>query len=778
MNPRKPLDAQFPLQPLLLPVALWGNKDSGLLLTDDDEFRSQTSVVALTSYNHSGASSATANFRKLNSDSMAPPLINKLQTSISTSEHPQNLTKSSLVNLGVAFATKVLCRFALSACIWMLIPSPAHGQNDLSASATILSGESATAAMLRNQPEKDYEFNRASLRDVLRFLASDAGISYVSVPEVEKAEDRLVTFTLRASPFRALEVIAKANGVALFYEDGVWFLRPYDNKELVARIYKLKYNTQEKITSDSAAASAPQTASSSSIASGNNSGPDTGLSLQGVTTIFKSDPKQLVDDIKSLLGIPTTGFQATNAGEVTVDSPASLGMPPSSVQPQTGLVGTNVGGEPNGPQVIWNSDSNTLYIVATRQQQEWVAGYLVSMDRPQPLIAIEVKFLETNKDPREKIGIDWSGTLEEGFTVAARDIRATPNGQISVETNRFSDELSGTLPPGQVPYDSQQNTRRAIVESGMPYSAVLSASDVAVTLQAFLRDRDTSQVQYPRVLTRNNREVVIRSVINQPVLASSSSVTQGIGGTTAASIAYLPIGTIINVLPKEMSDGSIALNVTISISNIINEVPISGSLYPVASTRVFSAALSVTSGYTLAIGGLDEADDVMVRNGVPFLKDIPLLGEAFKSKDRSQRKKNLILFITPTLLPHSGVRGIAETPKSLVPERPGQPTPPAFSVEGFLVGGRNAVAGAVTWVQWRAEILQSTVTENLTNQTTIDEINGLAMLCDRLLTQIDLLIEAFPDQREALTSSASSIELAQSSLRKLSSSAQKNFLRF
>jgi len=188
-----------------------------------------------------------------------------------------------------------------------------------------------------------------------------------------------------------------------------------------------------------------------------------------------------------------------------------------------------------------------------------------------------------------------------------------------------------------------------------------------------MRDRDSSQVQYPRVLTRNNREVVIRSVLNQPVLASSSTVTQGVGGTTAASVGYLPIGTIINVLPKEMADGSIAMNVSISISNIVNEVRIGRDqdLYPVASTRVFYAALSVQSGYTVAIGGLQEARDQNVENGIPYLKDIPLLGQAFRSSDRRRANKNLIMFITPTLLPPAGVEGVAETPQSILPRRPG-----------------------------------------------------------------------------------------------------------
>ncbi len=51
--------------------------------------------------------------------------------------------------------------------------------------------EGLLAKSLREQPAKDYEFNRAALRDVLRFLAADAGISYISVPEVGAVEDRL-----------------------------------------------------------------------------------------------------------------------------------------------------------------------------------------------------------------------------------------------------------------------------------------------------------------------------------------------------------------------------------------------------------------------------------------------------------------------------------------------------------------------------------------------------------------------------------------------------------
>ena len=192
---------------------------------------------------------------------------------------------------------------------------------------------------------------------------------------------------------------------------------------------------------------------------------------------------------------------------------------------QTNLIaqGVSRGGDDDGDtptaKVIWNSDSNTLYVVATRQQHQWIEGYLASADRPQPLIAVEVKFFETSKDPREQFGVDWTGVL------GGNGVNATL-GEMSTEVNL--DRIGDTL---------------------APQTAVLSIDDVNLRLNALIQDQDVSIVSYPRVLTLNNREVVIRSVINQPVLGSSSSSSLGAGATTTSSVTYLPIGTVIN-LPR------------------------------------------------------------------------------------------------------------------------------------------------------------------------------------------------------------------------------------
>ena len=647
----------------------------------------------------------------------------------------------------VAFAAGLL--FAIA---------PARGASEDSRSAAERTAtEAAVADDLRAQPAKSYEFNRAALRDVLRMLADDAGISFVSLPDTSIDENALVTFTLKTSPFRALEIIAKANGVALFYDGGVWYLRPFNDQELIGRTYKLEYNTQETVENTGSSANSPSTSAGGigGTQSGGGSSQDLGLSLQGATNIYKVNPNPMIKDIKALLGLPTDGFSAEIAPDASVNSFGPLGTSPREVRAASPKSARDNTAGANGAQVIWNSDSNTLYVVATRQQHEWIEGYLASVDRPQNLIAIEVKFFESTKDPRKQLGLDWSGTLQEGYGVKLSNINAR------VDLNGMVDPAMGLAG-----------------SAFAPGTAVLSADDVAVRLRAFLDDHDTSTVSYPRVLTVNNREVVIRSVINQPVLASSSSVTPGVGGTTTASVAYLPIGTIINVLPKVLADHSIVLNVSVTVSSIVGEEPIAGNNYPIASSRVYTAELHVDSGYTLAIGGLEEASDDRLRNGIPFLKDIPLLGEVFKSNDHKRKKKNLMIFITPTMLSPRSTVGIADQPQSVIPTSPNEPKPPAFTTDGMLVGGSAALDNAVSWVARRQEYYAETVKENRTEKKTLEEIAGVVGVCQLLMDQISLMKEARPSETRHYDHFLDQVEQTSGRLQALQTKAKKDLLDF
>lgn len=633
----------------------------------------------------------------------------------------------------------------------------------------------AMAAKLRNAPAKLYEFDRASLRDVLRFLADDAGIPFVALQESSAAENTLVTFTLKASPFRTLETVAKANGVTIFYENGVWFMRPTNEKELVGRIYKIKFNPQDNVKYEGGNGTTGGSANSSSSSSSGSGIGD--INMQGATTVFKVETPKIIDQIKSLLGIPTSSVSATQAGEASVENFGSLQTTPSAVAPGSQLAANTTGD--GGPQVIYNGDSGTVYVIATRQQHQWVEGYLSAVDRPQALIGIEVKFFETTKDPSKELGIDWAGTLQGGFDVSLKDIQASPNGSINIDTSDQNARQSGQLPSGQSPYNYSTYNKDYTISAAMPYSAVLSVHDVSVALGAFLSDNETTTVQYPRVLTINNREVVIRSVVNQPVLASSSSVTPGVGGTTTAEVEYLPIGTIINILPKTMPDNSVVLNVAITISSIVGTTTIQGNSYPIASSRIYNAALQVDSGYTLAVGGLEQAFDDYARNGVPFLRDIPGIGELFKAKGRSRSKKNLIIFITPTIITNRmSSPGIAEVPQSVIPLRSNEPTPPAFTPQGRLVGGAAAIDEATRWLERQIEYYRQVTKESRTDKDSMRQLASVINSAQMLLTEIQLLEDQNPGNIEQLVKKEERTLSLIQDLNKVQSAARQDLLSF
>ena len=643
---------------------------------------------------------------------------------------------------------------------------PLRGQSRLATSPLY----EKAAQPLRSAPIKEYEFDKASVRDVLRFLADDAGIDFVAMPEEGNDGAKLITFSLKKSPFSALETIAKMNGVTLVYEDEIWHMRPLSDKSLIARTYKIRFNTGEINNSSGSAISNSQStnfgssyngsttgySSGSSYSNGNYNAGSSGIGqigLNGMNNTFSTTAEDLVQAVKGIVGIRTSGINHIIApGVNSVGNFGKLESPQSSstISPAQhfGRASSNES-KSNGSQVIWNSDNNSLFVVANIQQHQLVEKYLETVDKPQPLIAVEVKFFETTKDPRKQMGVDWSGTMDGGYGLSLSGLSS------NVDLNKI------------------QNT-------DMPMTAILSGPDVQAKVLALVKDRETTTVSYPRVLTKNNREVAIQSVVNQPVLSAQSSTTPGVGGTTTSSVSYLPIGTSINVLPKRLEDGRISLQVLITVSSIIGSEIIDGNSYPVASSRVFTAPLEVESGYTLAIGGLDEASDSREGAGLPILSKIPILRHGFKSDNKTHSRKNMLIFITPTLLdPKSG--GISETPISEMPMRGNKVVQkiPSVKANGSLVGGINSISGAMKWIEKEHSIIKQIVREKRGSKKHSDRLDALNNSVIILQKQIAEHLISNPNNKKemeqknwALARLSESILITRKSLKK------KNFQLF
>ena len=222
----------------------------------------------------------------------------------------------------------------------------------------------AESSKLRNQPPKNYQFDRTVLSNVLRFLAEDAGLNYTLLPEVEGSLSTLVTYNVSASPFGALEIVADTHGVDLIFENDIWYMRPEDDQQLIARAYEIRFNPDEVAEAGSGA----------SVSDGEAGG----RSLEEIGNSFKVGIDEIVKNVEKILGVSLRGFDENIAEAKQKDNSNPLTLHVASNSPS----GDDTEDKAE-TQVLWNSDTNTLFVVTSRQQHQYVQAYLESIDKPQ-----------------------------------------------------------------------------------------------------------------------------------------------------------------------------------------------------------------------------------------------------------------------------------------------------------------------------------------------------------------------------------------------------------
>ncbi len=591
------------------------------------------------------------------------------------------------------------------------------------------------ASRLRSAAPQQYDFSKAMLSDVLRFLATDAGISFFSLPDDSADGSRLITFSIKSSPFQVLETLCKANGLAILPDNGIWYIRPADDRELIGKSYEIKNNAVELVERVSSGTGSSSTRSSGG--GGGVSGAAVGMDLQGTSQTFAVKRSEVINDIRTLLGLPP---EESDGGQSGGGAPGLGGS--GTDENAARAMNSNELSAVRKPKVIWKSDSNTLYIVATRLQHLWVEGYIAAADKPQTLIAIEVKFIETSRDPSREFGIDWSSTLGSGGNARqVTNVTSATDATTGLTTNTVNYNnvaTTGGYATSLANLLTGFNMNNVGSTLGFPATSVLSAQDVNVKLRALMQDQETNTTSYPRMVTLSNREVAIRAVVNQPVLDASSSASSGsVGATTTTKVAYLPIGTVLNILPKRMQADKVLLNMAVTVSSIIGTQVISGNPYPIASSRVYSAPVEIESGYTVAVGGLDEATEKEAQTGVPFLSKIPGLKWLFDYKSRSKNHKSLMLFITPTII-DARLGGLPVEPQSVVPQRPHLPGKPKIDTSsGALIGGSAALPRTVEYLSREAEILGNTVKESRITPELTQKLKELKIAVERVESQCE-----------------------------------------
>jgi general secretion pathway protein D len=192
--------------------------------------------------------------------------------------------------------------------------------------------------------------------------------------------------------------------------------------------------------------------------------------------------------------------------------------------------------------------------------------------------------------------------------------------------------------------------------SGLTPGMGFLSADGAKAVLSFLNSSSEAQVvSTPRVVTLDNETATISVTRNFPIInvtASTAGVSSG-----SSQITYSNIGTVLQVTPRITANDYIWLKVIPDVSSFFQTVrqTVAGVLYQADEfdQRHIETQVLIPNAHTLVMGGMVKDNPNAQYTKVPILGDIPVLGLAFRSQNKTMDKDNLLIFITPTIVQDS-----------------------------------------------------------------------------------------------------------------------------
>ena len=171
-------------------------------------------------------------------------------------------------------------------------------------------------------------------------------------------------------------------------------------------------------------------------------------------------------------------------------------------------------------------------------------------------------------------------------------------------------------------------------------------------MASFLNNEaDTKVISTPRTVTLDNEMATLAVTTAEPIFEVTPSTANTPG---SAQVVYTNVGTILQVTPRISANNTIALKVIPEVSDDGGQrsQTVGGLTYTADffDIRRIQTQVLIPSGNTLVMGGLVSDQQSQGYTKVPGFGDIPVLGNLFRSSNKSQNKRNLLIFITPTIV--------------------------------------------------------------------------------------------------------------------------------
>ncbi len=307
----------------------------------------------------------------------------------------------------------------------------------------------------------------------------------------------------------------------------------------------------------------------------------------------------------------------------------------------TQLVSPDSDGRPSrtpatGDSIIVTADTytNSVVVSAGPDQIAAVEQVLKELDIPRRQIMVEALIVEMSSDLTRELGVEWRLTDaidENGYTVIGGT--TLPVGGSSALQTTSVNPLA--LPPGMA---------FGIVDGTITWGGTTIAN-IGALARVMQATSGVNVLSTPHLLALDNEEAEIIVGEERPFLTGSQTTD---ANAVIRTYEFRDIGLTLRVTPRTTDDGQVILRLFQEIRSFLAESDVGAFTTSKRQTR---STIRVADGQMVAIGGLLKEDQRNLVSEVPCLGAIPLLGHLFKAVNTRTTKTNLMIFMTPTIIP-------------------------------------------------------------------------------------------------------------------------------
>jgi general secretion pathway protein D len=290
--------------------------------------------------------------------------------------------------------------------------------------------------------------------------------------------------------------------------------------------------------------------------------------------------------------------------------------------------------------------TNSLIVSAGPQDFETLHRVIDQLDIPRVQVFVQAIIVEVIVNRTKDIGVNFLTSGGLGGNVLGVGSLNFGNLQTALGNPLGLTGLGIGLASGNnctVPTSTSSTS-----SGGTTTAGTLSVPCDIALMTSLQADTHSNVLSAPTLLTSDNEEATIVVGQNVPFVGSSSA-NSAISGTIFNSVERQNVGITLDIVPQVAAGDNVKLDMYEEVSNVVNgtQNAVNG---PTTTIRSASTTVQVQNHRTAVIGGLISSETDTVRQGVPFLSDIPVLGNLFSDNSHDTTKQNLLVFLTPHVI--------------------------------------------------------------------------------------------------------------------------------